>query len=150
VGSTLDFLTGEWNVARLISDFRTGRSGVFRGTASFRPAGDTGADPAGRALSYCEEGELEFGEHRGPARRSLLLHSRDDGGADVRFADGREFFRLDLRSGSCEAVHPCRDDQYRVTVTRLTADSFTETWRVSGPAKDYQLRATYTRAGAAE
>jgi hypothetical protein len=153
VGSTVDFLTGDWNVVRLISDFRTGRSGSFLGTASFRPANDI-AGPAGgqdrETLGYTEQGELQFGDHRGPASRTLVYQGREDGGADVRFADGREFFRLDLGSGTCEAAHPCRDDQYLVTVTRLTADSFAETWRVSGPAKDYQMTATYTRARTAE
>ena len=34
-----------------------------------------------------------------------------------------------------------------MTVTRLSPDSFTEIWRVAGPAKDYELATTYTRAG---
>ena len=98
-------------------------------------------------LAYCEHGELQLGSHRGPASRSLLIRDLADGTADVRFADGREFYRLDLRSGTCQAVHPCRADEYQVTVTRLSADSYTETWRVAGPAKDYELATTYSRAG---
>ena len=36
-GSTVDFLSGDWNVVRRISDHRTGQVGSFRGEASFRP-----------------------------------------------------------------------------------------------------------------
>ncbi len=108
----------------------------------------SGHRPTARCFKYTEDGELAFGSYHGPASRSLIYRGRPDGGADVRFADGREFYRLDLRSGSCEAEHPCRADQYLVTVTRRSPVSFTETWRVAGPDKDYELTATYTRPGA--
>jgi Family of unknown function (DUF6314) len=161
-GSTAAFLSGDWNVVRRISDHRTGQVGSFRGEASFRPCAaafpsvtgvrhEVGPDGepgnTGAVLAYCERGELRLGSHRGPASRSLLIRDVADGTADVRFADGREFYRLDLRSGTCHAAHPCRADQYLVTVTRLGADSYTETWRVAGPDKDYELATTYTRAG---
>jgi hypothetical protein len=166
-GSTAEFLSGDWNVVRRISDYRAGEVGSFRGKASFRPqeAGLPGAavgahdvdrnhdsdhnEKPGQprpVLAYSEHGELRIGGHRGPASRSLLIRDLADGTADVRFADGREFYRLDLRSGTCQAVHPCRADEYRVTVTRLSPDSYTETWRVAGPAKDYELATTYSRA----
>ncbi len=142
-GSTVDYLSGDWNVVRRISDHRTGQVGSFCGTASFSPCE---APENGRLLAYSETGQLRLGNHRGPATRSLLVRDLDDGTADVRFADGREFYRLDLRTGTCEAAHPCRADQYQVTVTRLSADSYAETWRVAGPSKDYELISTYTRA----
>jgi hypothetical protein len=146
VDSTVDFLSGEWNVERRICDRRGGQVGSFRGTASFRSCGESAS---GLSLAYVESGELSIGSHRGPARRSLLLVDAGDGAADVRFADGREFYRLDLRCGSCTAAHPCRADRYDVTVTRLSADSYVETWRVTGPEKDYELQTTYTRTGCA-
>jgi Family of unknown function (DUF6314) len=142
VSGTLSYLVGDWQLDRLISDHRTGQEGVFRGQARFRLTADD------QVLEYREDGELEFGDYRGPASRSLIYRGRSDGAADVRFADGREFYRLDLRSGSCRAEHPCRADQYLVTVTRRSPDSFTETWRVAGPAKDYKMTATFTRSGA--
>jgi hypothetical protein len=141
-GRTIEFLCGDWDVERRISDRRASQDGVFRGTARFRPAA------GGRELEYTEDGELLFGSHRGPARRSLIYREREDGAADVRFADGREFYRLDLRSGTWQAEHPCRADRYQVTVTRLSPDSFTETWQVTGPDKDYELETTYRRIGA--
>ena len=98
----MDFLSGEWNVVRHISDHLTGEVGVFRGQASFQRC------PDGLALTYREQGELRFRGHRGPASRSLLYRELADGSADVRFADGREFYRLDLRSGTWSAEHPCR------------------------------------------
>jgi hypothetical protein len=140
-GETVGFLCGDWDVIRQISDRRIGQEGWFRGRARFLPSAD------GQLLQYTEDGELEFGSHRGPASRSLIIAARPDGTADVRFADGRDFYRLDLRSGSWQAEHPCRADQYMVTVTRLDAESFTETWQVTGPDKDYELRTSYRRAG---
>jgi hypothetical protein len=148
---TLGYLAGDWDVVREIADHRTGGAGSFRGRACFRPGEDTAAaEPAGldgHMLEFTERGELKFGAHRGPASRSLRYYGRSDGSADVRFADDREFYRLDLRSGSCRAVHPCRADRYAVTVTWLSDDSFTEVWQVMGPAKDYDITSVYTRAG---
>ncbi len=147
---TLGFLAGEWDVVREIADHRTGAAGSFRGRASFRPGPDSGAaadELDGHVLDFTEHGELKFGAHRGPASRSLRYYGRIDGSADVRFTDDREFYRLDLRCGSCRAVHPCRSDRYAVTVTWLSPDSFTEVWQVTGPAKDYDLTSVYTRTG---
>ena len=136
---TLDYLRGDWDVERQITDRRSGQEGVFRGQARFRPTSDS------HVLEYAEDGELSFGGHRGSARRSLIYRGRADGAADVRFADGREFYRLDLRAGAWQTDHPCRADTYHVTVTRLSPDSFTEVWQVAGPDKDYELDTTYRR-----
>lgn len=143
-GSTLEYLQGHWSLTRHIADHRARRCGTFAGQASFRPAaGETGS---GR-LAYREQGELTFGEHRGPAWRELILLGTPDGAADVLFADGRAFYRLDLRGGSWQAEHPCNEDSYVVTLGVLSADSFTESWRVRGPEKDYDMTATFTRTG---
>ena len=138
-GSTLEFLIGDWNVVRRISDCRSGRRGCFLGTAVFLPAAGI--------VRYTEQGELTFGDHRGPASRALQYTAGAGGAADVRFADGREFFCLDLSSGSCRAEHLCGKDRYQVTVTRVSQDSFTETWRVTGPAKNYEMTTRYLRTG---
>ena len=150
---TVGYLAGDWDVVREIADHRTGQAGSFRGRASFRPAAAGQAAAAGqpggldgRVLNFTEHGELRFGSHRGPASRTLRYYGRSDGSADVRFADGREFYRLDLSYGSSKAAHPCRADRYVVTVTRLSADTFSEVWRVTGPAKDYDMTTVYTRA----
>jgi len=142
-GGILGFLSGDWLVDRAITDRRSGQHGVFEGRARFRPAG------SGHSLEFTEDGELQFGCHRGPARRSLRYAARPDGSADVRFADGRDFYRMDLRSGTCAADHPCRADRYHVRVTLLGPDRFAETWQVTGPDKDYEMRTTYRRTAAA-
>jgi len=136
---TIEFLRGDWDVERLIRDRRAGQDGAFRGTARFRETADS------QVLEYTEDGELRFGSHHGPACRRLIYRGRADGAADVRFADGREFYRLDLRAGAWRADHPCRADSYHVVITRLSPDSFTETWQVAGPDKDYELATTYRR-----
>jgi hypothetical protein len=141
--NTVGFLAGDWNVLRWISDHRTGTDGEFRGTASFRPRSASSVDLG--ELEYTEQGELAFGSHLGPASRTLTYCGRADGAADVSFTDGRPFFRLDLRTGHCEAEHPCNADQYLVTVTRQGRDRFTERWQVAGPEKNYEMTATYTR-----
>ena len=153
-GGTVGYLAGDWDVVREIADHRRGQAGEFRGRASFRPVPDRPVPdrrvpdrPGGCVLDFAEDGELRFGGHRGPASRTLRYHGLADGGASVRFADGRAFFRLDLRFGSCRAVHACRADRYAVTVTWLSPDCFTEIWRVTGPDKDYDMTTVYTRAG---
>ncbi len=143
---TARFLLGEWTVAREIRDYRAGQSGSFHGQARFVP------EPGGRAgiLRYSEHGELRFAGHRGPASRSLCYCERPDGSADVRFADGRAFYLLDLRAGQCQAEHLCGADRYLVSLRVLGSDSFAETWRVTGPAKDYEMTTTSIRTGSQE
>jgi hypothetical protein len=89
-------------------------------------------------LSYTEQGELRFGGHAGPAVRSLLCLGLPGGAVDVRFADGRAFYRLDLASGRCRAKHVCAGrDEYVVTFRVLSPDLLEERWRAEGPGKDY-------------
>jgi hypothetical protein len=145
-GDTLGFLRGHWQVDRAITDFRSGQPGSFAGLArcTAPPAGTPGAGTPG-ALVYREQGELRFGSHRGPASRILLYLPGAGGAVDVRFADGRPFYRLDLRSGTWSARHPCRSDSYLVTVRALGPDAYFERWRASGPGKDYLMTTTMTR-----
>jgi hypothetical protein len=121
-------------VRRRVVDHRRGAEGVFLGWASF-----------GDDLTYEEQGELRFGAHQGPAARSLRYIDRGGDVFDVRFADGRDFYRLDLSDGGWSAEHPCRDDTY-VVAGRITGpDTFTEHWHATGPDKDYELLTTYER-----
>jgi Family of unknown function (DUF6314) len=152
-GGTLDFLRGTWRAERVLTDFRSGQTGSFSGVATFieRTAGVAGAaTPSGLVIAYREQGELCFGGHCGPASRSLLYLPAGDGAATVLFADGRPFYPLDLRSGSCQAEHPCGPDSYLVTVRVLGPDAYTERWRASGPGKNYEMTTTLARIGPAE
>jgi hypothetical protein len=138
-GGTLAFLRGAWSLQRRLVDHRSGVSGAFTGEAAFLAT----ADPA--VLRYEERGELRFGGHAGPARRSLLYRELPGGGADVRFADGREFYRLDLRSGQWTERHACGPDRYVVTYLVAAAGQLEERWQVTGPRKDYDSLTTLRR-----
>jgi hypothetical protein len=148
VSDTLAFTAGHWRIERVLADHRSGTEGRFTGQAVLSEPGLPGgaASPgAGAALSYLETGELRFGPHTGPATRSLCYQGLTDGTVDVRFADGPLFYRLDLRSGHCTAVHQCRADRYEITYLALSKDRLEERWQVHGPAKDYQATATLIR-----
>jgi hypothetical protein len=129
---TLAFLRGAWHLDRQLADNRSGRVGTFTGEAEFA---DT-SEPA--VLAYAERGQLRFGGHAGAAFRNLILRGLPGGAVDVRFADGRPFYRLDLGSGRWRAKHVCagRDD-YVVTFRVLSPDLVEERWRAVGPDKDY-------------
>ncbi|MFI6074513.1 DUF6314 family protein [Actinoplanes sp. NPDC051343] len=129
-----DFLRGRWSVRRRVVDHRRGVEGVFVGWARFSDD-----------LAYEEHGELSFGGHRGPAERFLRYVDRGDHVLDVKFADGRDFYRLDLSDGRWSAEHPCRDDAYVVAGQITGPDTFTEHWHATGPDKDYELLTTYER-----
>lgn len=160
VSDTLAFAAGHWRIERVLADHRSGTQGRFTGSATLsepvpsepvlsQPAlgepDEPGPAPPWPALCYLETGELHFGTHSGPATRTLRYQGRPDGTVDVRFADGQLFYRLDLRSGRCEAVHQCRADRYEITYLALSEDVLEERWQVHGPAKDYHATATLIR-----
>jgi len=132
VADPLGFLAGHWQIDRVLVDRRAGIRGRFTGSAAILLAA------GGQQASYTEWGELRFGQHTGPAQRRLGLAARPDGSIQVRFADGRPFYVLDLRSGRCQAEHPCRADHYQLSHVVHSADLIEERWLVSGPDKDYQ------------
>ena len=140
VSNTLAFAAGHWRIERVLDDHRSGTQGRFAGEAVL-----SGPDIPGDSLQYLETGELRFGPHAGPATRALRYQGLPDGTVDVRFADGHLFYRLDLRSGRCAAVHQCGADRYEITYLVLGDDQMEERWRVRGPDKDYQATATLTR-----
>jgi hypothetical protein len=140
VRDTLAFAAGHWRIERVLADHRSGTEGRFAGQAVL-----SDPDVPGAALRYLETGELRFGTHTGPATRALGYQGLPDGTVEVRFTDGHLFYRLDLRSGLCTAVHQCRADRYEITCLVLGEDVMEERWRVHGPDKDYQATATLVR-----
>jgi hypothetical protein len=175
VSDTLAFAAGHWRIERVLADHRSGTQGQFTGSATLSEPALSGPAPSGPALRgptpgepalrelapgepddprphdpgpelcYLETGELRFGTHTGPATRTLRYQGRPDGTVDVRFVDGHLFYRLDLRSGRCVAVHQCRADRYEITYLVLSENAMEERWRVQGPGKDYQATATLIR-----
>jgi Family of unknown function (DUF6314) len=144
VPDTLAFLRGRWRLERRLDDHRAGVCGTFTGEAEFAATDD----PA--MLRYTERGELRFGGHTGPARRALVLWALPDGTADVRFADGGEFYVLDLRSGQWTARHGCGADEYVVSYQVIAAGWLEERWHAFGPSKAYETVTTLRRASAVE
>jgi hypothetical protein len=160
---TLDYLRGRWRIERRIADHRAGGAGTFDGLARFEAdgaeadgaeaegieahgVGASGIEVSGiEVLAYHEHGELRFGGHRGPASRSLIYRRRPDGTADVCFADGREFYRLDARSGAWQGQHDCGRDRYTVAGEMLDSGRLRERWRVRGPDKDYEITTILVR-----
>jgi Family of unknown function (DUF6314) len=138
-GGTVAFLRGTWSIERLLTDHRSGARGSFTGRAGFLATDDP------LVLRYAERGELRFGDHRGPGSRSLLYRELPGGAADVRFADGREFYRLDLCSGRCNVRHDCGQDRY--LISHLVRDDgwLEERWQVTGPRKAYDGVTTLRR-----
>lgn len=139
VSDPLAYLAGEWSLRRTIVDHGNCVTGRFEGDGRCRAVGRRG--------HYEEDGTLTFGARASHARRALQLIAVDGGTIDVRFADGRPFFELDLRAGRCDAVHHCGADLYELQFEVIGADRLLERWRVSGPAKDYAAQTLWRRRG---
>ena len=126
VADTFGFLLGAWRVSRSIEDRLAGLTGSFEGSALLVIPPEWQA--RGVWARYDETGTLQFGGHSGPASRTLGYMRRFDGTVAVFFPDGRPYIDLDLRTGSCERDHPCREDTYRLTFTVHSLDEFEERW----------------------
>lgn len=133
VTDTLAYVRGGWQIDRLLTDHRTGTQGRFTGHALVAPAPP---EQPGE-WRYSEHGELRFAAHTGPASRQLRYQGLPDGTVAVRFADGRPFYVLDLRTGQAQAEHGCGADHYLLSHRVLGTDLLEEEWRVRGPGKEY-------------
>jgi len=111
VTDTLAYVRGGWQIDRLLTDHRTGTQGRFTGHALVAPAPP---EQPGE-WRYTEHGELRFAAHAGPASRQLRYQGLPDGTVAVRFADGRPFYVLDLRTGHAQAEHGCGADHYQLS-----------------------------------
>ena len=142
--STLTFLLGTWDVARMIEDHKLGTCRSFVGTAVLReiPADCRVVRPQ---ASYTELGVLRFGTHQGEARRLLELRQSNKSTVMFFFADGRPFTDLDLSAGTWESTHFCGKDCYEITTFVLSHDVLQERWKVRGPTKNYDAMTTLKR-----
>ncbi|MEU6842433.1 DUF6314 family protein [Streptomyces sp. NPDC046716] len=140
------FLAGSWQVERTVRDLADDVTGTFTGTTDFT-ADPTAAEPG--ALRHLESGSFTWRGTARPAERTLLYVPGDvPGTVVVRFADGRFFHGLDLRTGHHVADHPCSADLYRGEFTVYDAGRWRTVWRVKGPAKDLVLTTEYRRRAA--
>lgn len=141
VADVLAHLAGGWRVERTVRDLASGDEGRFEGRTVFAPLD-------GGGLLHEESGTFTWRGVARPAARTLrFLPGSAPGTADVRFADGRPFHDLDLRSGRYVADHPCSADLYRGEFTVTDPDHWRTVWRVGGPAKDLTLTTGYVREG---
>ena len=127
----LEWLAGDWSVARDINDGQ----GSFHGRAAFTPQPDG-------TLRWHETGDLTLDGATLPAYRTLTI----DAAGQVRFDDGRPFHDLVLVEGACDAFHPCGPDAYTGRYEVVGPDAFVVTWRVRGPGRDDTIFSRYTRA----
>ena len=132
------WLTGLWELQRTLADGDGAPLGTFLGVLEVRP------DGPGRAVAT-ERGVLHHGGDRLDATRTLHHELHDDGTVTVRFDHGGVFHHLDLRDGVCDVVHPCAADTYRGRTEVIDADTWLQTWRVSGPTKAYTSVTRATR-----
>jgi hypothetical protein len=136
------FLTGAWRIARTVKDARSGQDGGFDGTAVFAPLADGG-------LLLTESGTMRLGGYTGPAEQTYRYVFPDGPGrAEVFRHDGTPFHRLDLATGTGEAVHHCGADLYQGTFRVLGPDEWIVEWAVSGPRKDYHMVTRHFRVSA--
>jgi hypothetical protein len=131
------YLGGAWRITRRIRDRRAGETGRLEGVAIFAPVAE--------GLRYDESGAMRFGSYHGEAAQNYLFALNGDAAAEVRYADGRFFHRLDLSAGVADVTHECGADFYRGRYRMLGLDRWALSWRVAGPRKDYLMSTWYER-----
>eukprot|EP00037_Helgoeca_nana_P034014 m.420217 g.420217 ORF g.420217 m.420217 type:complete len:172 (-) comp32310_c0_seq1:304-819(-) len=134
-----EYLRGEWRLQRRIDDRKARRTGSFIGQCHFTD------DDAGVGLICREEGQVRIGDFSNSASRTYYYVFRGPTEFSLTTDDGEVLLDLDVEFGSADGTHLCAPDTYRGRVEILTADSWTQTWTVSGPAKDYTLDSRLTR-----
>lgn len=140
-------LIGTWHFTRAVEDHHAGTDYSAEGQAHF-----TVIDPD--RIEWAERGTLTWERNSSPFTRTLFIVTDESSTTDasptwrVLFDDGRDFHPW----GQGQVVHPCRADLYRGGIGDLSRPSpeasrtWTITWDVEGPQKDYSMTTTYTEA----
>ena len=137
VDDLIRFLHGDWRLVRRLVSMEPRRSGTAEGQAGFRLS-DGG-------LHYHEVAEVRFAGHSGRATREHHYRLVERGCAEVCFADGSPFHRLDLRRGRWRAEHVCGEDVYRGSFRVLGPRLWVVRWKVRGPRKNLRITSVYER-----
>ena len=128
------WLDGTWRIDRTIN-----RNGHFSGTAAFSPL-------HGGRVQWSEHGELQLGDHRGPASRELrLVPVPGVPWWQVLFDNDQPFHPLDLSGGRWQTRHDCGDDVYLGEYVVGDRGTLIVDWHVTGPGRDDRIRSVYTR-----
>ncbi|WP_455385467.1 DUF6314 family protein [Acidihalobacter prosperus] len=137
VDDLIVFLNGDWVLHRRLVSLEPRQSGAAQGEANFRLSGD--------GLDYRETADVRFAGHAGRASREYRYRLIDQGCAEVFFADGRPFHRLDLRRGRWRVEHVCGEDVYRGSFRVLGPGLWVVRWKVRGPRKNLRITSVYER-----
>lgn len=137
VDDLIGFLNGDWVLRRRLVSLEPRQSGAAQGEANFRLSGD--------GLDYRETADVRFAGHAGRASREHRYRLVDQGCAEVFFADGRPFHRLDLRRGRWRVEHVCGEDVYRGSFRVLGPGLWVVRWKVRGPRKNLRITSVYER-----
>jgi len=132
--ATEAWLSGRWQMARIIENVTEGVIGEFWGECSFTP------DGAG--LTCRETGVLRFRGADFAAGRVSLWRFPEPGRIEVRYEDGRPFH--DFPAEHPVATHLCGEDRYEVSY-QFETDYWISRWQVRGPKKDYMMTTRYLR-----
>lgn len=122
---------GTWRIERTITPL-SGPVARFDGTAHWRPSAD--------GLDYVETGMLRM-EGTTPMQAERRYRWVRD--LSVYFDDGRFFHKVPAQGGRTQ--HFCDPDTYTGTYDFDTWPSFTVTWQVRGPRKDYHMISVFKR-----
>ena len=134
--SKQDFL-GAWQIERHIYDQLSDRAGTLVGTARFVLAGGD--------VQYSETGTLRWGQGAPMQATRTYVWKFDDKDVAVQFENGAPFHDFRLDHSAPTAAHFCRPDHYEVAYDFATFPSWSATWRVKGPRKDYEMVTNFVR-----
>jgi hypothetical protein len=110
-----------------------------------RFAGRAVFTPQDGCLHFRESGVIGFGDYRGDATQAYQFRPHGPA-ADVFFEDGRLFHKVDLATGRAAVRHLCPPDLYEGRYRVLTPDTWTVTWRITGPRKRQVIGSRFTRS----
>lgn len=135
--SSLASLEGRWKLSRVI-EHAQGTVDYLEGTTTFHRAG--------QQMIQDEEGLLSQDSVAMPLKATRrYLWSQVRNRLECAFDDGRPFHTVPLGTATPETVFLCPPDRYAVSYMFDSRNSWTATWKVSGPRKDYTMTSTYTR-----
>ena len=155
------YLSGQWHLARQITDFITANNGTLTGTATFTNQ----FTDQGKETEWSEQGRLRLGDYEGDAWQRYRLTHRHDQPSQVQFPDGRLFFTLPMITPRAPASGMTRGDpgappthlgpiplhqdsppDYNKGQLTVIKDHEWRLYRVvTGPRKHYEIKSVYTQ-----
>lgn len=135
------YFIGEWAINRSIEN-----TGLYKGHAIFLGISKD-------KMTYREDGETHFDDGTKIAGFKNFIYQINDSNLDIFFDDGidkgQKYLSIllrDLDENSCASdIYLCGEDTYNCTYQIHDDNNFQITTKISGPKKDYLLKANYTR-----